>query len=265
MSAESCPPGRVILILIPHPDDEVVGCAAAIGRARAAGARVHGLYLTNGVIARRTLWPWQRRGHSARLARRRAEAERAAAHLGLIAAGHGDLPTRALKDHLPACLATCRAAAARLGVDTIWVPAYEGAHADHDCAHALGTALARDWAVWEFAEYNNAGGRPRAQTFPDPRGDELILTLTPEEAAAKRVALAIYGSEQGNLAHIDVARESFRPLGPTDYGRPPHEGTLFYRRFQWVPFRHPRIDFTTDAEVSAAITRFLGAPDRPGR
>jgi LmbE family N-acetylglucosaminyl deacetylase len=27
--------GRRILVLVPHPDDEVVGCAAAIGRARA--------------------------------------------------------------------------------------------------------------------------------------------------------------------------------------------------------------------------------------
>ena len=32
--------GSSILILVPHPDDEVVGFAAAIGRAKAAGAKI---------------------------------------------------------------------------------------------------------------------------------------------------------------------------------------------------------------------------------
>ena len=63
-----------ILILAPHPDDEVVGCCAAIGRARAAGARVFVLTLTTGVPERALLWPWQRPGHPLRVERRRAEA-----------------------------------------------------------------------------------------------------------------------------------------------------------------------------------------------
>lgn len=37
-----------ILILAPHPDDEAIGCAGVIQQARAAGANVRVVYLTNG-------------------------------------------------------------------------------------------------------------------------------------------------------------------------------------------------------------------------
>ena len=37
--------GKRILIIIPHPDDEVVGCTAAIARAQAQGARIYAIYL----------------------------------------------------------------------------------------------------------------------------------------------------------------------------------------------------------------------------
>ena len=40
--------GQRILILVPHPDDEVVAGCAAIGRAQAAGAKIFALYLTHG-------------------------------------------------------------------------------------------------------------------------------------------------------------------------------------------------------------------------
>lgn len=52
--------GNRILLLIPHPDDEVAGCCAAVGRARGARCRVFGLFLTDGVPDKRSLWPWQR-------------------------------------------------------------------------------------------------------------------------------------------------------------------------------------------------------------
>ncbi len=49
--------GRRILILIPHPDDEVVGAALAIRRAVKNGALVFGLDLTHGCPPREALWP----------------------------------------------------------------------------------------------------------------------------------------------------------------------------------------------------------------
>lgn len=260
MTLTAPPFGDRILVLSPHPDDEVVGCAAAIGRARAAGARAAVLHLSDGVPPRETQWPWRRAGHSARVAKRRAEAEAAAEALGIRLIGILDGGSRTLRRRLLAAFATVRAAVAEGDADAVWVPAWEGAHADHDAANALGAALRRvapDLAVWEYAAYNNAGGRTNSQRFPAGVGAETTIDLTPAEAAAKAELLRGYGSEAANLRHIGVARESFRPLPDHDYTRPPHAGRLFYERFHWVPFRHPRIDFTRSAEVSAAIAAFF--------
>ncbi len=56
-----------ILILAPHPDDEIVACAIAPSRAVAAGARIFVLHLTAGVPPERALWPWQRPNYRERV------------------------------------------------------------------------------------------------------------------------------------------------------------------------------------------------------
>ncbi|MEI6556795.1 MAG: PIG-L family deacetylase [Rhodospirillaceae bacterium] len=245
--------GRRILVLSPHPDDEVVGAATAIGRAGVAGAAVFLLHLTTGIPAREVLWPWQRRRHPDRVARRRAEAGAVASALGATIAGFSDRPSRGLKDDLPAARAEVMAALARFDIDRLWVPAYEGGHADHDAASGLAATLRGRVAVWEFAEYNFAGGRIHPNSFPHRRGPESTLVLSTGEADAKAGLLRLYASEQNNLGHAGLTRECFRPLADYDYRQPPHPGTLFYRRFQWVPFRHPRIDFTGAEAVSRAV------------
>ncbi len=249
--------GRRILILSPHPDDEVVCCAAAIGRARARGATVQVLHLTTGLPEAAACWPWQRPGHAARVARRRAEAGRAADALGIAVAGFADIPSRALRHHLHATRAAVAAAIAAGDADALWVPAFEGAHQDHDAANAIAATLADRVAVTEFAAYRLAADRPRSQDFAAPGPGAVTLDLTAEEQAAKRAALALYASEHGNLRHIAAAREMARPLPAHDYARPPHPGRLFWTRFQWIPFRHPRVDFTDAAGVYPVLGRFV--------
>jgi LmbE family N-acetylglucosaminyl deacetylase len=259
MSSAVHPVGQRNLILIPHPDDEVVGCAAAIARARAGGARVYALYLGHGYLARQTVWPWERPFYAKRVARRLEEAMRAAEYLGLLVAGQNKTRAareiwpnlNAVKDEVDHAIRAC-------APDRIWVPAYEGGNPDHDGLNALASAI-RTLPVFEFSEYHFAQRRAQANHFIAPRGDETLFTLTPEEQAMKRDALALYKSEAGNLSAMQCAEESFRPLEAYDYARPPHEGTLWYERFQWVPFKHPRVDFTKSAEVSAAIGKFLAA------
>ena len=249
--------GQRILLLVPHPDDEIVGFCAAIGRARAAGAEVFALYLTHGCLARETMWPWQRGGYEAMIARRRAEAERVAAFLCLTPVGWNSRPARHLWRALPEVLAECRAAIAAHAIDQVWLPAYEGGNPDHDGLNAVGQILRQQVEVLEFAEYHFAGGRVHSQSFVAPNGSETILTLTPAEQQTKCAALALYESERMNLNYVATAQESFRPLAPYDYSDSPHAGTLWYARFQWVPFRHPRVDFTNPSEVAEAIIRFL--------
>jgi LmbE family N-acetylglucosaminyl deacetylase len=259
--------GKRILILVPHPDDEVVGAALAIRRALAGGSEVFTLDLTHGVPPKEALWPWTRMSHAARVETRRREAAAAAHDLGIARLVDDGLAARRLRFALPAAYARLRAALTAHAIDMLWVPAYEGAHTDHDCANALAAAAVRDLpglTAWEFAEYNNAGGRRHANEFPDRRGGE--ITIAPEdddEGRWKTQLLRLYRSEAFNLGNISGGkapfRESFRPLPRHDYSRPPHPGRLFYERFHWVPLKVPPIDVTTSAEVSAAITGFLQA------
>jgi LmbE family N-acetylglucosaminyl deacetylase len=245
-----------ILILVPHPDDEVVGCAAAAKRELLAGKALFALYLTTGVPARELLWPWQRPHYAALVEQRRAEAAAAAAFLGIEPVGFHDVPARTLKSRLAPTLARIEAVLSERHIDEVWTPAFEGGHQDHDATNLLASRLKPRIGVVEFAEYHAAGGRVESQRFLAPHGDERHIALTPAEAALKRQALALYRSERRNLAHVRLERECLRPLGSYDYAAAPHAGRLFYARFQWVPFRHPRVDFDPPARVYATLAHF---------
>lgn len=249
--------GRDILILVAHPDDEVVACAASIARARAAGSRVSTLYLTHGCLAREVMWPWQRKRHDAAVATRRAEGEAAARALGVVPLGWSSRPARHLWRELPQVWDDVQAVLARRTYDQVWVPAYEGGNPDHDALNALGARLKESFDVWEFAEYNFFGGKARLNRFVSSDETLRTIVLTPAEHLWKRNLLGLYESENDNLFYVKAEQESCRPLAVYDYAQPPHQGVLWYARFQWVPFRHPRVDFTKAAEVSAAIEKFL--------
>jgi LmbE family N-acetylglucosaminyl deacetylase len=247
--------GRRVLLLSAHPDDEVVGCAAAIARARRLGAEVHVAFLTDGVPPASALWPWQRAGRNLRAARRWREADVAAARLGFGIAIRQDIPSRMLKTRLDETRRRLESVTEKLGPDVIWAPAYEGGHQDHDAANFMASLFATCAPVWEYSEYNFARGRVGAQGFPYPNGSETVLDLDEAERAAKRALLDVYKSEKRNLGYVGVAREAFRPLARYDYTKPPHEGRTFYQRFQWVP-HHPRVDKTRPQDVCGAIVAF---------
>lgn len=254
--------GRRILLLVPHPDDEVVGCAVAIRRARAGGARVFALYLTTGVPSPATRWRWRQTSHQRRVLRRREEALAAARSLGIEPLVFTNWPSRELKSHLGEARALITRHLLAVAADRIWTPAYEGGHQDHDVTNFLASRFRRDVPVVEFSEYNAARG-VRSNQLPAENGHETVLALCAPEAAWKARLARLYRTERGNLAHVRYAREVLRPLAAYDYRQPPHAGRLFYQRFQWIPFRHPRVDFTSPAEVSAAIGRFLRPSPRP--
>jgi len=248
-----------ILVLIPHPDDEVVGCCAAIGRAHRDGAQVFGLYLSDGIPARELLWPWRRKRRDAQAQARWDEAAQVRARLGMADAGRLDAPTRTLRLRLAEAEAQIARVLGETQAQVIWCPAFEGAHQDHDAANALASRFAARAKIWEYAEYNHAGGRTRSQEFPAAQGGEIELDLDPTEQTLKRSLLDAYASERANLAHIMLSREAFRPLPRYDYAHPPHPGTLFYARFRWVPL-HPRVDRTDPALVYRELSVFLDSP-----
>ncbi len=246
---------RRILVLAPHPDDEIVACGVSALRARNAGAELFVYYLTTGIPPRELLWPWQRRSYASHVTRRRDEAIEAAPRFGFSPAGFLEIPSRRLIAHLDAAASAVDRALVETSADCLWVPAFEGAHQDHDAANALAARFRDRLSVWEFAAYNYAGDKVRSNRFIDARGGVIELRLSRDEIALKRRALALYASERGNLSYIRVAEEAYRPLPRHDYAVPPHQGRLFRERFHWVPFRHPRIDFTPSAEIYAALGR----------
>jgi hypothetical protein len=185
------------------------------------------------------------------------EAAHRATRLGIAPLGWARRPARHLWRELPDVHAEMRAAIETCGADQIWAPASEGGNPDHDALNALAGLFADQVSVLEFAEYNFLGGRPQAQQFPQPRGDDQTIVLTPEEQRQKSALLRIYASERQNLGYVGLAHECWRRLGAYDYSLPPHPGVLWYARFQWVAFRHPRVDFTRPEEVSRAIVAYL--------
>ena len=225
--------GERVLLLIPHPDDELVGTATAIGRLRRQGGEVFGAYLTSGVPASAGVWFGRRQKYRKSVIRRWEEANRVAEELGLSVAGRQEtIPSRELKAHIASSVEWIQKQALELKADRLWVPAYEGGHQDHDVANFIAAQLARDFDVWEFAEYHFGGGEVQSQTFLEPNGSEKALVLDPSEKARKRALLAQYDSEQKNLGYVGIDREVFRPLAHYDYGRAPHAGRMFFQRFR---------------------------------
>jgi LmbE family N-acetylglucosaminyl deacetylase len=253
----SAPPR--ILILAPHPDDEIVACGIAARRARSEGARLSVLYLTTGVPPRELLWHWRRRSRDAHVARRCDEALAASTLFGFEPAGFLDIASRQLLQHLDQATAAVDRALGATSAQCLWVTAFEGAHQDHDAANAIAASFRDRMPVWEFAAYNFSDGKVCSNRFIDARGGVIELKLNREEAALKRRALALYASERGNLAHIKIREEAYRPLPRHDYTAPPHPGKLFRERFQWVPLGHPRIDFTPSADIYTRLGRWTGA------
>lgn len=245
--------GQRILLLVPHPDDEVVACAATIRRAQAEGATLFAAYLTTGCVSASIVWPWQRTAHASKVATRRQEAEKVALALGITPVLWSERPARFLWRCLPQVLEEALQLIEQHSIDQVWVPAYEGGNADHDGLNAVGANLSTIVSVLEFAEYNWLNGCCQNNRFPAPTPDTLTFDLTPEERAVKQQLLGLYASERRNLSYVATTRESFRPLASYDYSRPPHPGLLWYRRFQWVPFHHPDVDRTRDVQVSRAI------------
>lgn len=134
--------GQRVVVVAPHPDDEVVGCAGTLIRHRQAGDAVCVVYVTDGSASRAGGMNRTRMSQV-----RRQEAGRAATALescsyewlGLVegAWSSGELDAR-LKDVL-----------ARLTPDLLYVPSRVDFHPEHHrVARAVARALADGAGVW---------------------------------------------------------------------------------------------------------------------
>jgi len=246
------------LYLFAHPDDEFGVCGTLEAGCR-GGRRAICAYLTDG-------------GADHRLRDRRAqESRRVLRRLGVADA---DIHFPGIDEHFadgalhraaaPALRAVERLIAAAGPLGAVYLPAWEGGHQDHDCAHAIGllagTRAGAKSRVRQFSLYHGAGLRGRWFRVMTPlpaNGPAEVLRLTVEQRLRYAALCLSYPSQWRSwiglfpFAAKRLLIDGWQGLQPVRMARlfqRPHEGALLYERRTEVRF----------GEVSAALAEVLG-------
>lgn len=240
------------LVLVAHPDDEVIGCGGLLQRMKQAAI----VFCTDGAPYDDYFWrSYGSREAYARL--RQEEARRALRYIGrnvepiFLADRDPALVDQQLFRFLPQAFDTLNRLIREWLPDALLTLAYEGGHPDHDSCCFLTAQLAREHAIpaWEVPLYHRStDGLGVKQEFAIPGDDEVVLHASPDEQDVKRKMLEAYASQGDIVAHFGVDLERIRPIADYDFSRPPLPGVLNYEAWQW------RI---TGAEVAEGFVRFL--------
>ncbi len=254
-AGSTLPPPRLLVVLA-HPDDEVLALGARLERLSAArlvtltdGAPQNGADASHHGFA----------SLEAYRTARRAEIAAALAHAGLspsIASPFPALPpvpdqTAAM--HLEVLTRGLVAVLAEFSPEAVLTHPYEGGHPDHDaCAFAVHTAM----RLRRLQSVGDAGSEPQPLLLEAPfyhrdrhwdgnggmrtgkfldadRFPALELQLSPSERTNKKVRLACFPTQSETLGQFSVEYEAFRPAPDYDFSRPPHQGELLYEGFPW--------------------------------
>ena len=231
LNAERIGASARLLVLAPHPDDDVLGCGALLAYAARRGGAARVLYATDGAASH----PRSRRYPPAALrALREREACAALRRLGhdparsrFLRAPDGRLAELAGAD-ARALRAALAAAAAALAPTHVLLPWRRDPHPDHRALAALARAALRRGPgaprLLEYAVWLNERGTESDR----PRSDEVHALRFASEAcdgAAKRAALAEHRSQTSAL--IDDDPSGFR-LDPAMAERACANPEIFY-------------------------------------
>lgn len=202
----SVPPGRSVLVLAPHPDDEVAGCGGTLAIHARQGARVTVVHMTDGRLGSlrlETLCGAERQAFQSELVRtRKAEAAAAARILGV-----GDPVALDFRDGE---LRRTRAAIARIEEllaahrpDIVYVPFPCDRHADH-------VETARIFAAAAAAA---DGCQVDAYEIWSPLYPTSLVDIT-AVADVKRRALLEFRSQidDNNLVHSILGLNAYRSM-----------------------------------------------------
>ena len=186
--AAELPPARQVLVLAPHPDDEVFGCGGAAALLQQRGAAVTVLVLTDGA----GLAPEAERAAITRT--RQSETNAALAVLGLPPAKFWGLPDRSLAHAAPPAQ---RIEAVLQGVDLVFAPSLTEIHPDH---------AATGQALLSALQSRMAQGAPLPDVLLYEVGTPLVPNFLLDISAvwpAKQAAMRCFASQQ---THQDYAR-----------------------------------------------------------
>ena len=225
------------LVLVAHPDDEVIGCGGLLGRMRSSIV----VFATDGAPRDRSFW--SRFGSREAYAHTRKQEALLVAKLAgvdeirFLCDGRGNqIADQELFRNLAAGLEQLRQIVAEMPPDVLLTPAYEGGHPDHDCCNFLAAIVAGEFHLqaWEMPLYHRtADGEVRRQHFLEVKGHELVYDLSESEQTTKRLIVDAYRSQDAVLKHFSLATERFRLLPAYDYSQPPHQGVLNYEAWGW--------------------------------
>ncbi len=231
-------PPRTLLV-VAHPDDDVVGAGERLPR---LARHVHVVFATDG--APRNPYFHEHAGFATRDAYRDARRREARAALGAAGIGEDRIHELRIADQ-GASLALVDLARRiaelieRLTPDVVLTHAYEGGHPDHDAvafgAHAarLVPGAARFPEIFELACYHLHDETLVTHAFlPNSASSPRILPLTPEQRALKQRMLDCHSSQRSVLEAFSTEHEAFRCAPRYDFTRLPAPA-LHYDRYDW--------------------------------
>ena len=141
--------------------------------------------MTNGVIDKKSLWFWERKTHEEKIKIRISEMKKSLNTLGIKKYFLQNISTRMLKENIEITFEKISEIKKKYKIDTIFCPAYEGGHQDHDVANFICSRFKNKCKVYEFAEYNFFDNRIRSNNFFIPSKKDNIIFLTNTEKKEK--------------------------------------------------------------------------------
>jgi LmbE family N-acetylglucosaminyl deacetylase len=239
------------IILVAHPDDEVIGFGALMQRMRKAVV----VFATDGAPRDEYFWkPYGSREAYAEV--RKDEARAAVAIAGaeamfLADRVDGGIADQELFRRLPQATNAMRELVAQLRPDALLTLSYEGGHPDHDSACFIASVIGRSMGipVWEAPLYHREpDGTGAVQKFHQLSGHEVELKVEGEEMRRKLEMFHTYKSQKLTLDVFRPEVEKFRPVENYDFTRPPMPWKLNYEIWQWN---------MTGQQVAAAFAEYL--------
>lgn len=221
-----------ILIVVAHPDDEVIGCA--IQFSRWDPSRVNIIHVTDGSPL--DLHDAEAAGFEDREAYFHQRRRELYAALDLVAIRPDqclsfNYPDKETMLHLPELTSRLVAYIEQLRPGVVYTHPYEGGHPDHDST-AFAVAHAASCPIREFTSYHEGPNGLIIGEFLGG-GDVETVEPTPQELELKRKMYRCYRTQQKVLSDFPAGPERFRLAPQYDFTKAPHSGTLHYEKLGW--------------------------------
>lgn len=231
-------PNAPLLVIVAHPDDETIGAGGMLSRWESVWV----LHVTDGA---------PRNGQDAAAAgfanwreyafQRSAEL-RAAMELAGVPSKHCiglGVPDQEASLQMEPIARGLADRIRELRPAVVLTHSYEGGHPDHDATafavHAACQILRQADEpvppIIEMAFYNAVHGASGQFLGMEPT--PACVELSGTECDLKRRMLDCFTSQKRTLESFPVGQERYRRAPEYDFARPPHEGPLYYERFDW--------------------------------